>query len=835
MIRRARAGRRPDGAVEGGDGDTSKTSSGNGVEAQPEETDSRYGALWQPQDLAAAMSSIFSDDAEYFEFSGRQAADLITTLIPSPDAVVVDLGCGIGRVAKHVAPKCGLLWAVDVSPKMLELAAAWLEGVPNVRLSLCRDDAVPDVADETADLVFALFVLQHVEREDAFLLMREVHRMLRPGGCAFLSFPNLQSDVYLHSFVAYAERGESVANPARARMYVRDEVTRLATAAGLVVVEVDESDEINVLAMRRYAVDEADSARGAREVPEEPGIGLPTAAATADGSTEEQDESPRENGPTGAGELDASTIDPPPTFGGLDPLPAGGRHRPGPVRLTGWVAIEGAPIDRVEIEVDGGRTVQARVGLVREDAWAATGLAHARLAGFESWIDVPDSPTGEVAIRAEAFPLGREPFLLGTATIQLASDTEPGKRRRRSTQGVLAPSAKGSGRDLNLAVFAHDLTGGGAQTWLWELLSRSGAGRSFPCTVIAPAVGPQAEAFESLGIAVHITRPCPVGDIDYYDGAVSELAALVASGGHTAVLVNTFVPFSGAEAAARLGLPCVWAIHESYTPSQILAVLYENQVIDPLVETAAIRALAGVSRSIFVSEATRALFLGVADPTRALVVHYGVDTAAIDARRAATSRQAARRELGLPPDATVILSVGVTGPRKAQTSTALAFASLAQEFPDAILTFLGAVPGIYAGGLQRYLEDAALSERTRVVPFVDDTALWYSAADLLVSASDVESLPRSVLEAMAFGVPVLATSVFGVPEVIEDGRNGWLFEPRSVGAAIASLRRVLSCDGPTRDAVAAAGRDTVRERFDVGGYVTAIPDLLRHLVSEQDA
>ena len=58
-----------------------------------------------------------------------------------------------------------------------------------------------------------------------------------------------------------------------------------------------------------------------------------------------------------------------------------------------------------------------------------------------------------------------------------------------------------------------------------------------------------------------------------------------------------------------------------------------------------------------------------------------------------------------------------------------------------------------------------------------DTYPWYRAADLLVSASDIESLPRSVLEAMCFRVPVLATSIFGLPELISDGETGFLFEP----------------------------------------------------------
>ena len=56
-------------------------------------------------------------------------------------------------------------------------------------------------------------------------------------------------------------------------------------------------------------------------------------------------------------------------------------------------------------------------------------------------------------------------------------------------------------------------------------------------------------------------------------------------------------------------------------------------------------------------------------------------------------------------------------------------------------------------------------------------------SDLLVCASDVESLPRTVLEAMAWELPVLATAVYGLPELIEDGETGWLCRPARRGRA----------------------------------------------------
>jgi len=212
---------------------------------------SRYGRFWQPTDLSGAMKVIFNgDDADLFERTGEEQANALGAMLPSADAVVVDIGCGIGRVARYMAPKCKLLWAVDVSERMLRMAASRLDEHTNVRYARCADTRIPDIEDGSVDFVYAILVLQHLEREDAFLMLREIRRILRPGGSAFLTFPNLLSDVYLQSFIAYAESGEAAWNPVRARVYTPDEVQRLLPAAGLAVTELEADVELKVRAER---------------------------------------------------------------------------------------------------------------------------------------------------------------------------------------------------------------------------------------------------------------------------------------------------------------------------------------------------------------------------------------------------------------------------------------------------------------------------------------------------------------------------------------------------------------------------------------------------------
>ena len=182
-------------------------------------------------------------DEQYFEESGKQDAAQLLELVDTVDKIVLDLGCGIGRVAHFIAPRCGLLMAVDISERMLELAKERLSAFENVRYVRSLPSSMPRVDDNAVDFLYSLLVLQHLEREDAFSMLREIRRVVRPGGSAFLTFPNILYDVHLASFVNYVDTGETT-NKARARFYTPSEVERLVKAAGFENIELIERSMI---------------------------------------------------------------------------------------------------------------------------------------------------------------------------------------------------------------------------------------------------------------------------------------------------------------------------------------------------------------------------------------------------------------------------------------------------------------------------------------------------------------------------------------------------------------------------------------------------------------
>ena len=92
----------------------------------------------------------------------------------------------------------------------------------------------------------------------------------------------------------------------------------------------------------------------------------------------------------------------------------------------------------------------------------------------------------------------------------------------------------------------------------------------------------------------------------------------------------------------------------------------------------------------------------------------------------------------------------------------------------------------------------------------------------MVVASDNESLPRVIIEAMAFGLPVLGTRVFGIPELIEDGVNGLLCEPQDLDALEEGLRRLLSLTEDEAARLGEAAEGTVRPERDAARYAETI-------------
>lgn len=172
-------------------------------------------------------------------------------------------------------------------------------------------------------------------------------------------------------------------------------------------------------------------------------------------------------------------------------------------------------------------------------------------------------------------------------------------------------------------------------------------------------------------------------------------------------------------------------------------------------------------------------------------------------------------------DARAVLFVGTLTPVKGVHHLLAAFAAVAPRFPAATLTLLGKPqnPG-YVQGLRDEVARLGLEDRVRFAAPVPQAELAGEMARsaVLVLPSVSEGLGRVVFEAMATGTPVIGSAVGGIPELVDDGRTGWLVPPGDEAALAARLAWVL--EHPAEAAAAGArARVFATGFFSSDGYV----------------
>jgi glycosyltransferase involved in cell wall biosynthesis len=348
-------------------------------------------------------------------------------------------------------------------------------------------------------------------------------------------------------------------------------------------------------------------------------------------------------------------------------------------------------------------------------------------------------------------------------------------------------------------------------------------------TVVSALDGITRLYLEELGVQVVVTGIVSVDDRDARRGRVEEIATWAADRGFEAVLINTATALvlHGGEVAAMLEIPALWAIHESVEPETMWGDL------DSDVKRRAEAVLGEAAAAVFEANATQRLYERAIGPERCMTTLYGVDLRPIDARRDKFDRSKARAELGIPSDADVLLCIGTIEPRKAQMALSQAFELIAGRHPDARLVFVGGRGDFQSRLLQEKINESRFAERMRLVAVDPDVQSWYGVSDIFVCASDVESLPRTVLEAMAWETPVLATAVFGLPEVIDEGETGWLCEPRDIEALANGIDRALSSGPSERAAIGLAARELVERRCSLEDYGRTIARFLDQAADER--
>ncbi|MBI3444149.1 MAG: glycosyltransferase family 4 protein [Magnetospirillum sp.] len=255
----------------------------------------------------------------------------------------------------------------------------------------------------------------------------------------------------------------------------------------------------------------------------------------------------------------------------------------------------------------------------------------------------------------------------------------------------------------------------------------------------------------------------------------------------------------------------------------LAAVVRSRHVNQPL-KPSMIRRLQwrlGADHIITVAECTRRDLArdGIIDAGRSTTIGGWADERFFDLKDPVAIRAQLRSKLSIPDDAFTWVCVGMLRPDKGQDHLLAALALLGERGLRPHLVVVGAATdecAAYEAELHRRAELPDLAGKVVFTGYRDDVSEHMQMADAVVIPSLTEAQPRVSVQAFAVGKPVVASNVGGVPEIVEDGKTGWLVPPADPARLADAMARVMT-DAAAAARIAAAARALAETamRFDM--------------------
>ena len=411
---------------------------------------------------------------------------------------------------------------------------------------------------------------------------------------------------------------------------------------------------------------------------------------------------------------------------------------------------------------------------------------------------------------------------------------EPGGPRpsSASTDTIETPGHAGAGlksrprhirdRPLRILWYERSFGLGGSQLRLKEVIEHLSTAGGFDSTVVAPGEGPLESALTAQGASVHSIPPLPLDDPVAYETSVSELTAW-ARRRFDIIVGWTLTSFPGVDVATRLRLPAIWRVGEAKPLRTVVRWL--GHELHPLIERRAQQVGAYASVLLCNSMAARQSLAASGFAGRWILFSTGIDTEAARSYVQKVDRASCRSTLELPTDRRLLVVPAMVWNPKGQLNLVSALAR-AHDRSRLTCLLVGNTHQPYVELITRLADRSELGEALRLVPFQDDVRPWLRAADVMVCSSESESLPASVVEGMAFGLPVLATSVGDLPRLVVPGVNGWLCEPNDIASMVATLDRVAIASDEDLQRMGGESARRVAAHHDRAVAVSRLAELL---------
>ena len=307
--------------------------------------------------------------------------------------------------------------------------------------------------------------------------------------------------------------------------------------------------------------------------------------------------------------------------------------------------------------------------------------------------------------------------------------------------------------------------------------------------IVSPHDGPLRDVYENEGIPVEIIGPIYGHAIhnDFSTG-LAKLASFLKQFNPDIIYANTIINFWAISAAYVLNMPSIWNIHESEEPFSQLSHL------DPEAIRNARHCLHYPYQVVFVAESTKNLFSPLERHHNFHVIHNGLNIERLEKRCGNIDRDQARKLLGILKNEVFMVIVGTVCERKGQIDLVEAVAKMrTQSLNQCKFAIVGDRDSEYSRKMHRLAKKIPEDHRHRleIISETGEIGIYYSAADIFVCSSRLESYPLVIQEAMYFELPIITTPVFGISEQVRDEVSALFYNPGDIKQLIRHIEKLL--------------------------------------------
>jgi glycosyltransferase involved in cell wall biosynthesis len=360
---------------------------------------------------------------------------------------------------------------------------------------------------------------------------------------------------------------------------------------------------------------------------------------------------------------------------------------------------------------------------------------------------------------------------------------------------------------------------GGAERDLIALLKTLDR-RKWEPHVVCPGTGPFREQLDTIAVPTYALSLPPWRK----PLAVFQRRSAVV---HLEALVNRLDP-------AMIHVNDIWWVPHtmraiaSRTSNPVPIVAHVRQEIEPAkvgrYELDRVEAVIAISRQV-----EQSLMAGGVSVKNVRTVYSGID---ISESQLTHDGQAIRQMIRLPNGAVLLGTVANLFPRKGYEVMLRALPAILRAVPTVHYVIVGSDDHNYADRLKRLAHELKVADRMHIVGFQDPVHPFLAALDLYVHPALMEGFGIAVVEAMAMGKAVVATTTGGLPEVVAQGETGLLVPPGDVESLAATVASLLE-DRARREQMGICGRARAQERFSLDASVAQVEQLYGEVLATQ--